>query len=312
MRKLYIFFILLVGVIAGLYLRDFLPSKPAAAKVVTIASRNLEYQVTTKAATVGELLNEQNFASPDAAIDPDPSSAVRSGMTVSLQTEVAITLIDGGNPKNLQTRAATVGDLLDEQKIGLASTDRVTPDLSSYLSEGMTVAIDRIVEVSVTETHEIPYATILRDDPASFYGQQQVLAAGKSGQKEQDFLITYKNGVEIKRKLLAERVLAKPVSEIRSFGTKIAVEEAVTGRASWYSYQNCMCAAHPFYAKGRFVRVTDLATGKSIIVEVNDRGPDLSIHPDRVIDLDAVAFRALAPLAVGTIGVKVELLQNGL
>ena len=37
---------------------------------------------------------------------------------------------------------------------------------------------------------------------------------------------------------------------------------------------------------------------------------ELDKFPDRVIDLDAVAYKALAPLGSGTIAVKTELLKN--
>jgi rare lipoprotein A (peptidoglycan hydrolase) len=42
---------------------------------------------------------------------------------------------------------------------------------------------------------------------------------------------------------------------------------------------------------------------------VNDWGPDRSVHPDRVIDLDSVAFKKLASLGAGVIDVRVQLLQ---
>ena len=121
-------------------------------------------------------------------------------------------------------------------------------------------------------------------------------------------MITYKNGVEIKRHLLSETVVRIPQTEQRRLGTRIEVEQTEQGRASWYAYKGCLCAAHPSYMKGRYVRVT--AGGKSVIVRINDRGPDQSIYPDRVIDLDSVAFKQLAPLGAGTIGVRAELLKQ--
>ncbi|HPL93362.1 MAG TPA: septal ring lytic transglycosylase RlpA family protein [bacterium] len=65
------------------------------------------------------------------------------------------------------------------------------------------------------------------------------------------------------------------------------------GDASWYKYKDCMCAASPDYPKGTKLNVTDLDTGKSIVVTVNDWGPERNIFPNRVIDLDVVAFEAL-------------------
>ncbi len=78
------------------------------------------------------------------------------------------------------------------------------------------------------------------------------------------------------------------------------------GVASWYAYKFCDCAASPDWPKGTRLRVTDLDDLDTIVVTVNDYGPNRSIHPDRVIDLDVVAFKKIAPKWLGLIKVKVE------
>ena len=258
---------------------------------------------------MGEVLAEQNFDLDRNKITLSPDSAVQSGMVVEVNRSITINIRDGGAAAEVVTSALTVGDLLYERKIALAATDRLDPSPESFLGEGMVLTIDRIVDLEVVETERIPYALTLQHDPAAYYGQEAVTQRGVDGQTEKTFLITYKNGVEIARVLLSQRVIAAAQQEIRSFGTKIEVIEAVEGRASWYAYKDCMCAAHPFYEKGRFVRVTAVNSGKSVIVKINDRGPDRSVHPDRIIDLDATAYRELAPLGSGTIAVKTELLR---
>lgn len=74
------------------------------------------------------------------------------------------------------------------------------------------------------------------------------------------------------------------------------------GVASWYGYTGRrgangelytgreMTAAHKTLPFGTRVRVTDQATGRSIVVRIRDRGPYIR---GRVIDLSPVARRAL-------------------
>lgn len=82
------------------------------------------------------------------------------------------------------------------------------------------------------------------------------------------------------------------------------------GEASWYGYKGCDCAASPDYAKGSYLLVTRIDDPtKSVTVKVNDYGPDRSVHPDRIIDLDKVAFAKLVSLGVGLIDVRVKFLQ---
>ncbi|MFA5317889.1 MAG: RlpA-like double-psi beta-barrel domain-containing protein [Patescibacteria group bacterium] len=78
------------------------------------------------------------------------------------------------------------------------------------------------------------------------------------------------------------------------------------GNASWYVYKNGDFAASPDFPKGSILKVTNLENNKTIEVEINDWGPDRAIHPDRVIDLDKLAFKKIASLGDGIVRVGVE------
>ncbi|MBI2473119.1 RlpA-like double-psi beta-barrel domain-containing protein [Candidatus Uhrbacteria bacterium] len=81
------------------------------------------------------------------------------------------------------------------------------------------------------------------------------------------------------------------------------------GEASWYGYEGCDCAASPDYPQGTSLLVTSISDPtKSVTVRVNDYGPDRTVFPDRIIDLDKTAFAKLAPLGAGVIQVQVTLL----
>ncbi len=79
-----------------------------------------------------------------------------------------------------------------------------------------------------------------------------------------------------------------------------------TGTASWYKWKNCDCAASPDYPKGTQLKVTNLDNGKSVVVTVNDYGPERDKFPNRVIDLDKIAFEKIANPALGLCTVRVE------
>ena len=80
----------------------------------------------------------------------------------------------------------------------------------------------------------------------------------------------------------------------------------VRGQASWYRFKNGFFAASPDYPRGSVLRVKNLNNEKSVDVIVNDFGPNRSIHPDRVIDLDYVAFSEIASPGAGLVSVSVE------
>src|SRR3989344_7287111 len=88
------------------------------------------------------------------------------------------------------------------------------------------------------------------------------------------------------------------------------------GLASWYDqsrygtfgHQNGLFAASRDYPKGTRLQVSRLKTGRSIIVTVNDYGPEL--RTGRLIDLDKLAFESIASLAAGEVNVNVQLIND--
>lgn len=66
-------------------------------------------------------------------------------------------------------------------------------------------------------------------------------------------------------------------------------------------------AAHRTLPFGTVIEVTNLRTGKSVVVEINDRGP---FHSARVLDLSKAAYKSIGNLAKGTMPVEYEIVDN--
>jgi len=81
------------------------------------------------------------------------------------------------------------------------------------------------------------------------------------------------------------------------------------GTASWYAYKGGLFAASPDFKKGSVLRVTNLVNGKYVDVTINDFGPDRTKHPNRVIDLDKVAFQKISSLGAGLVNIKIDTLK---
>ena len=89
------------------------------------------------------------------------------------------------------------------------------------------------------------------------------------------------------------------------------------GIASWYGRRfhgqktasgetydmYAMTAAHPTLPIPSYVRVTHVASGRSVVVRVNDRGP---FHASRIIDLSYAAANRLGFVQAGSAEVQVE------
>ena len=69
-----------------------------------------------------------------------------------------------------------------------------------------------------------------------------------------------------------------------------------------------MTAAHPTLPIPSYVRVNNIANGRSVVVRINDRGP---FHSDRIIDLSYVAAWKLGYAEAGSARVEVEAIVPG-
>jgi len=99
--------------------------------------------------------------------------------------------------------------------------------------------------------------------------------------------------------------------------------------ASWYSEESCRregtsgrCADGSIFRDenktaaswdhtfGTKLKVTCLTTGKSVIVEIRDRGPNKKLYKrGRVLDLSKSSFAEIADLKVGVIPIRYEVVE---
>jgi rare lipoprotein A len=83
------------------------------------------------------------------------------------------------------------------------------------------------------------------------------------------------------------------------------------GMASFYSgtrgSHGELTAAHRSLRFGTRVRVTSVASGRSVVVRINDRGPYIS---GRIIDLSHPAAALLNMVSAGVTRVRLEVVEN--
>ena len=116
-----------------------------------------------------------------------------------------------------------------------------------------------------------------------------------------------------------------PLASLVEPGNILKTKVVRSGKASWYSQKSpginkrtasnevfddseltCAMWNVPFH---QWVKVTNKANGKFVIVRVNDRGPHRRyVKRGRIIDLSQAAFKKIAPLKKGLIDIELELL----
>jgi uncharacterized protein YabE (DUF348 family) len=225
---------------------------------------------------------------------------------------VSVQAVVSGKVHDVLTNASTAGELLSAMGIQSDADDRVAPPPSTPLHEGDAVTYDRVDLVTQTVVAPIPPGVHTSYSQDLVPGDIRVIDAGSEGLREDTVRVTLVNGIEVARQRLTSDVIRRPIDETRvsgpySMNGGTTAEPGTgatseTGQATWYDPPwDGLTAAHPWLPFGTYVRVTDVDSGRSVTVMVDDRGP---FSPGRIVDLSPEAFERLAPLGRGVLHVE--------
>jgi hypothetical protein len=224
---------------------------------------------------------------------------------------VTVRAVVSGKVHDVSTNADTAGALLTAMGIQPDADDRVVPPPSTPLHDGMTV---RYTEVS-TFVHRavlpIPPPVVTDYTSTMTPGNVDILQPGVTGAREVAVQMQVVNGRLVSTRELSSTVVAPPVAEHRLSAPYSMYDGVLTepgtgataqaGNATWYDPPwTGLTAAHPWLPFGTHVTVTDMDTGRSVTVVVDDRGP---FGVGRIIDLSPEAFAQLEPLGRGVLHV---------
>lgn len=277
-------------------------------KSIILSDNGLSAGINTRAQTVDKLLEEQKIPlSEHDEIIPDKSSPILPNMIIEIRRAMKISIAVDDKKIENYTLAKTVPLILAENSVILGRLDKTDPPLSGPVTDGTRIIVTRINVEEKVIPQDIPFKTITKTDAKLGWREKRVETPGVNGILEVKYRITYKNGQEVSRIALEKNIAQEPVTEVVTQGTYVKTGNVQKGQGTWYAYQGGMFAASTVIPRGGYARVTNTANGKSIIVQINDYGPQ---GKGRVIDLDKVAFQKIASLGAGVIGVKVEEVLN--
>lgn len=272
---------------------------------VYVAEDGLVVPVTANGTTVEDFLTQTHYAlSEDDRVLPPRSVSVLAGMTIEIIRAQKMHVIVDGSAQTCDSYALDVRGILRACGIDyVEDMDEIAPPLKSLVTPKTTITVAR-VEVK-EEEHEIsiPFKTVTRTDKSVAFGTAQTIEKGKVGRAILKEHVTYKGGKEVAREEIDRTITVAPKNKVVVTGEKLTLGKKHTGVASWYAYKDCDCAANPWLPKGSYVKVTNRANGKSVVVRINDRGPFV---PGRIIDLDVTAFKKIASKGAGVIDVIME------
>ncbi len=227
-----------------------------------------------------------------------------AGESVGSSRIVNARVVVRGKERDVLTNATTVRELLSAMGIRPDGDDRVHPSLQAPLHQNARVTFAKVTVTTKRSVVPIPFRTMTRYSSDLLPGHVHIVQQGQPGSLLEVFQVRRVNGRVVARTLVSRQVVESALPQRRLVGrANSAAAGSQVGEASWYDAPGSgLTAAHPWLPYGTVVTVTDLATGKSVRVVINDRGP----FGGRIIDLSPEAFSRLAPLGTGVIDVRLS------
>ncbi len=164
-------------------------------------------------------------------------------------------------------------------------------------------------------------SAIINHSPGAALGEKPVFAisdrlAARIGRPAELLAIEWLNNLRI---ALGQPSVSLVDAQIQMHELQ-ATNSSIDGMASWYGPyfhgrqtangeifdQNELTAAHPTLPLGTFLKVTNQANGKSVVVRVNDRGP---YFDNRVLDLSNRAAKLLGSEDKGVVQIEAVVMQ---
>ncbi len=273
-----------------------------------LSDNGLISRITSSAQTVDNFLAEQKILlSEHDEIMPDSSSLLMPGDNVIIQRAIKIKILVDGKKIENYTLSNSLSTVLKENNVTLGRLDKTTPAINGLLENNLEITVTRINVEEKIIPEDIAFKTTERNDNKLSWREKKIETAGEKGIREIKYKITYRDGKEISRVILEKNITKEPVTEVVTQGTYVKTGNTKKGQGTWYAFKGGLFAASTTIPRGSYAKVTNTANGKSVMVQINDYGPQ---GKGRIIDLDKVAFQKIASLGAGVIGVKVEEVLN--
>lgn len=190
-------------------------------KDITILAAGKTVRHTTFRRTVAEALTEARIRPRRGdLILPSPDSWLSEGLTITVRGAVPVTVAVDGRAFQVRSGGIRVVDLLHEQGVVLAGRDKVFPDRTVPITQGMRVRVMRIREQTVVEQSAVPYPVRTTADSRTPRGIVRVSSPGRLGIKELVWKVTTADGKVVAREQAGWRVVRAPQPRIISVGTQ--------------------------------------------------------------------------------------------
>jgi len=201
---------------------------------VILITDGFEAQISTMEQTVGSLLDKYDIKlKPGDEVEPAKTKLLEEGDTIKVRRAIEVWVAFDGSDKPVHMITGTVSDALQKAGAVLSDLDETNYDLETLISPGMVISITRVRQESIVKKDAIPYQVVVKNDNNQDESFRRVVQQGQQGELHREYKVVYRDGEEISRELVEEKVATQPIDHIVRAGT---LQRKITSRGDNIRY----------------------------------------------------------------------------
>jgi resuscitation-promoting factor RpfB len=190
-------------------------------RTLTITVDGKTRTVNTTEATVDGALLALGVRGEGARLSVSRSQTIgRQGLALTVVTPKPVTVTVDGKTTTKTITAATVGEALSQLGVTVGKADKVNPPVTTTLTAGIKVAVERFTTKDAKRTEAVGYSTTKKRSADLYTGQTKVATKGVAGVRTITERRTLKDGKVVSTKVISSVVTKKPVTAVVLVGTK--------------------------------------------------------------------------------------------
>jgi uncharacterized protein YabE (DUF348 family) len=189
-------------------------------KTLIVSIDGKEQKIVTFKWTVKGALHDNGIVlGTKDKVQPSLEAKIDKDSKIEIKKAVEVEVTVDGKDLKIETAESSISEMLKAEGIVLGEEDEVQPENSTPITEGLKVLITRIESKVVKENQDISYDIVVNSDDNLDKSVTKLIQEGESGKKEVTYKVVYKNGQEVSKKVVGEKVLKEPKDKIMVKGT---------------------------------------------------------------------------------------------
>lgn len=189
-------------------------------KTIIVSIDGNEKQIVTFKGTVKGALHDNGISlGPKDKVQPELDRNINKNSKILIKKAVEVKVAVDGKDLKIETAESNISDMLGAEGITLEEEDRVEPEVSTPITEGVEVLVTRVQTQVVNETKDIDFDTVVQTDDNLDTSVTKLIQEGEPGEKEVTYKLVYENGKEVSKKVIGEKVVREPKNKLMVKGT---------------------------------------------------------------------------------------------